>query len=417
MVKKCLRKSSWLLLILISPQTIYSQTKKYEDDVINHYFDAFRKTINEHISPFLTKKEKNILNAVKIQIDTAGSGNYTINSNSDNQTITISTNLLRMLTRFSVAQVIDLDTLSFNRKRFSGFYLSVYPFLSSGIYPEDAAEISEDKKSILFKFCGTADFQWMIEGKCLFLYLHELAHQFQGVSEQLKTINESSESDSSKAAKRLALETDADTYAVDKIMRMNLDPREYADALTFFTFVKERKFSTVEDVVFRQINYYNFCLWGLQCERTKQDELCMSLATHSKSLTRLFGFYSQLHSVASLKKIEQKAISSHDLGSIYNLGDFYLGGTSLHNEKLDSALYFYSLGASLKKPGTALSMQDSKRFDQEYEYCCLLSGKIYELKQNDIRQAISFYKKASDISLMFSKEFYDALILKLLKKL
>src|SRR5690606_33050578 len=142
-------------------------TKTYEDLVINFYFQKFITNINEHLIPTLAKKEVRILEEVQVRIDPT-EGAHTINSDSRSRTITFGIQLIRSLVKFSVSELINQDTVTFDRRRFAGFFTSVYPHLSPNTYPEDAAELTFEQKSKLKRMGDTDEFSWVISSKVMF---------------------------------------------------------------------------------------------------------------------------------------------------------------------------------------------------------------------------------------------------------
>jgi hypothetical protein len=141
----------------------------FENAVLEVFFPIFITELNDHLRPTLSDEERRILKLVKVNLEYDGTNNYNINSESVTRTVTISSNLIKGLVRYSVAQVIGEDELHFNRRRFGEFYLSVYPYLAPYVSPEDTAELTKEKKAVLDRICRTPDFQWFFKQKLQFL--------------------------------------------------------------------------------------------------------------------------------------------------------------------------------------------------------------------------------------------------------
>jgi TPR repeat protein len=406
-----------LLLVLLFIATAYfptiAQTKYYEDIVIQHYFERFISNINNHLSPTLTAAERKKLERVVVTIDSTQANIRTIKSDSKRKTITIGVGLIRDLVKFSVAKLIDFDTASFDRNRFSGFYLSLYPYLSENTYPEDAAELTTEQRNYLRRIGDTDEFSWTISGKIMFIYLHEVAHQFQDYSSQVDKIMKKKVSVRDSLLQNLEL--DADQFAVIKIAQMKLIPLEYAEVMAYFSIVKEERFSTVQQLAFRQVNYFNTCHQLYGCDQHNNEE-CRFINKRIDEFALLYNYYRNLYSTESLKEIHKKAIDEKNVHALYNLGDFYLKSTSLHESNLDSALILYEKIVELNATENQLYGANSiRQFNDIYEYASVVAGKIYEHKKRDPLRAISFYEKAAKNPRFLTKDYYTKLIDRLRK--
>ncbi len=370
--------------------------------------------INNHLFPILSKNDKSTLSRVKVQIDSSTT-EYTANSDSKEKTITFSSNLIKSIVRFSVAQLIDFDTTDFNRKRFAGFYTSIYPSLDNTIVPETAAELTEEQISLLKTIANTHEFRWIVEQKFMFVYLHELAHQLQDYSKKATRIENKKITRGEKDSLLFQLEIEADNFATDKLAKMDIDPTQCEDVLSFFSLIREKRFTTVRQITKRQLNFFEFCYKGFGCNSV-DDELCQKIKSKYFGFIRLDHHYTQLLNLDSLKSMRKNAVVDLNIHSIYNLADFYFKGTSEHISNLDSAIYYYELGANLKlTDGNLFGATSKEQLIGIIEYCQVLAAKIYELKLHDKQNAIKYLKQAMTTAVFLPKDYYEKTIKRLSK--
>jgi|GEM_PF-4299823 len=413
MAKKLLQNSLIVAFTLILNDTAFSQTTYWEQMVIEN-LPTYINDINNHLFPILTQIDKSTIGKVKVQIDSSTT-EYTANSDSKERTITFSNNLIKSIVRFSVAQLIDFDSTDFNRKRFAGFYTSVYPYLNNAIVPETAAELTVKQIDLLKQIANTHEFRWIVEQKFMFVYLHELHHQLQDYSEKSKQINAKNISQQEKDSLLFLLEIEADNFATDKLAKMDIDPTECEDVLSFFSLIREKRFTTVRQITKRQLNFFEFCYKGFGCD-TIDDALCQKIKNKYFGFIRLDHHYTRLLNPDSLKTMRKEAVIDFNVHSIYNLGDFYFKGTSEHISNLDSAIYFYKLAANLKATGNNLFGATSKeQLIGIIEYCQVMTGKIFELKLQDKSNAINYFEQAMVTSVFLPREYYKKILQRLRK--
>lgn len=386
-----------------------SQTNVYENWVISHYFDIWIKNINTHLAPYLNTNEKKILSQCTVKIDSS-SNEYNAHSNSDTRTIYFNANLLKGLVRYSVAQLIDLDTTNFDRKRFSGFYIALYPFLDEKTLPEEAAELNDNQKETLHAICETDEFSWTITEKILFTYLHEFEHQLKNINKQLDEINK--KQNVNRDSLKEDIEFDADEYAIDKICRMDLNPTEFESLLTLLTMSNERLYQPAKNFVLRLFNYYGYCAWGLSCDSSKlEDTLCQQIYQRKRDFKKLYVYYDYLFDKDNLSQIANRAFKNIDVYDLYNLGDFYLKQTTIFEKKIDSALICYDAIASINLNDTSIHGASNRlQFSGTVEYANLLCGKIYELIKKDNKKALAYFEKAKSVSYFMTSAYYSELI-------
>jgi hypothetical protein len=396
-----------LILLFISKGN--TQTNLYENWVISHYFSVWIQNINIHLSPYLNSNEKKILSQCQVQIDSS-SNEYNAHSNSATRTIYFNSNLLKGIVRYSVAQLIDFDTTDFDRKRFSGFYIALYPFLNKNTLPEEAAELTDNQKEILRKICETDEFGWTITEKILFTYLHEFEHQLRDINKQLDEIGKKQKVN--KDSLKEDIEFDADEYAIDKICRMDLNPTKYESLLTLLTMTNERLYQPTKNFVLRLFNFYNYCSWGLSCDSSKLDDtLCQQIYQRKKDFKKLYIYYDYLFDKDNLSKIVDRAFKNVDVYDLYNIGDFYLKETTVFDKKIDSALICYNVIANISLKDTSIHGASNRlQFLGTVEYANLLCGKIYEFIRKDNEKALAYYEKAKSVSYFMTPAYYSELI-------
>jgi hypothetical protein len=387
----------------------YCQTKTYEDWVVDRYFSKFIENINSHLAPILNEKEKKVVSNTKVFIDSLSTG-YLVNSDSKNKTITFSKNLIKALVRYSVATLIEEKDLNFDRKRFAGFYLSIYQFISPDTYPEDAAELSVKEKKILEKVGETDEFSWTIVQKIMFIYLHELGHQNHDYTRKAKRIKSKRRLAKHADSLLLNLEYDADGYAVDKIAKMDLNPLDFEEALTFFFFIKEKTFPVAQQIVSRKVVMMKYCYNNFGCQKI-QDSLCQRIQRRVDDWTQLHSFYQMLYEPKNLMNISTNALNSQNAHDLYNLADFYLKGSTDHVANIDTALFYYERIANLDiNSGNLYGTRNTKQLIDIIEYSQVVSGKIYECLKEDLKKALELYSNAEQHSSFLSRNYYLRLI-------
>jgi hypothetical protein len=410
--KMCFRRNKvvWIACVLLTSAQLSGQTSKYEDAMATHYFHAWIRNIKSHISPVLSPANQKLLEEIHVILDSTSSEGYTVNSNSDERTITFGVNLVRSLARFTIAQYISFDTAAFNLSRFSGLYTSDYPYLNRSILPEDAAALNAEQKRHLFSVVGTDEFAWKIQGKLLVLFLHEFFHQVQQYSKITAKLSTRYPNKKMREAFLLDLEMSADTFAISTVGKAGLNVTEYMDAFTIFVHVREGIFPTIDQLTKRQINAYTYVIWGMDCKARPQP-ICEKMQKQRDGYQKLYRHYADLHAKEHLLTMRKKAVAQKNLFDLYNLGDFYFKGTSEHVADMDSAIYFYSLGASVTplSPATGSGVQPDRQLEI-IEYCALLAGKIYEIHKKDRAKAQLYIEKAKSISKMFPAEYYEKII-------
>ena len=413
MAKKLLLNKRIILFFIFWAFSFHgnAQTFLYEKWVIEHYFYKYIANIKAHVQPLLSEKELKALNHTEVFLDTDDTVSYTAFSNTDVHKITFSSNLVRYLVKFSVLEQIERNPSFFNRKRFSMFFISNYPYLTTKPYPEEEAELTSIQMDSLFKICEEDKFSFTITKKILFVYLHEFYHQLQNYNTVYRKIDEKRIPQSVKDSLLLNLEFDADRYALDKIANLHIDsvfdPTEYSDVLTFFAEIKENYFFTSEQIVDRILNYYYFCFSALNCKmEISDDTICNKVLSNIVSYKILQNFYLRISSTENLENIRNKAFIDSDLISLYNLGDFYFKGTSKHVMNIDSALLCYETASHLPQNGALYGAKDEVQYLNIVEYCCLMAGKIYQFKLLNLNKSLEYYEKAKSISLMFPQQYY-----------
>jgi TPR repeat protein len=129
---------------------------------------------------------------------------------------------------------------------------------------------------------------------------------------------------------------------------MGLDAREYGEGLDFLQVIREQKYATSEDVARREINFFRYLAFGFKCQKElPTDTLCMGLAKREADYLELYKNLVYLHSNKNRLRMAYSAINNNDVYLLYNLGDFYLKGSTYIVAHLDSSLYYFRKGGNL----------------------------------------------------------------------
>lgn len=397
------------------------------DKVIEDSLSKYVSEVNERIFPYLTKNQRKILKEISIEIDSASDAVY-VNSNSYVRKISFSKGYVHDLNRYFTFAIIALLDSVFERSNFDATYFPVYYNLARNVPPEEAAELDIAQSMVIRKIAQYPATVRLLKEWYIFIYLHELSHQFQNINAQLKAINDKFPLKTQDSL-LTNYEIGADSFALNLFVKLySVDDIDWCEkVLTFNYYARENLFNQIRNnILYRMVTFqvFGYCLTN-DCYSNPDTTSKSWKNFESKYRARLHlwllydKFLNSLDSpVIFMQNSIYKAFKDTLPNSLYVMGQFLFTGSTYSRQNIDTAYKcFATLCEVFRKNPSQFYDNNADISINNVEEACYYAGKISELEYHDNIAALRYYLQASQIKEVLSESYYNDLLQRISKQI
>jgi hypothetical protein len=423
---------------------------------IDSLFASTLQSIKKEIWPSLSRKEKDLIEKVKLNLGTSRSSTIYVGSDLPNFEITITTPMMRWVYYRSLISAIDENNTTFQRKGLLDLYDKLFVYFDGNI---SLASILKLPQKTIDAFADTSSiFKSRYSGSIKFIFLHELGHFVKHGSQRLgeqrkeltaKYIKHGNDTSFQVSMDRMqdcfyyyqyeqGLEVEADAYALGKMLNTLHKNRGRKLSVP--------DISSVYEICKQTLDSYKYSKTGTILDLPKATcniiirELMMDYSHDSLIVEKTFPKYSYK------RKIEMQKLSHVLNDTIYQVATLlmdlcekpegvfekYLGILELDTMSAYTTWEYYTafmqnyLARGLddrsgysdaERTIHKILRQSSGKssFDENFqqglkEYLLVTLAAINEFAFDNNIEAIKYYEQARNISMLVPEDYYSSTI-------